>query len=85
MLVIQYSHKQRTRFRENIFMKQKTAEYCSNMTNMFVMRCFKEIIHRFFTKTSAEFYQILQMFLVTKYIKILKKQRSSDKYIAKIF
>ena len=59
MLVIQYSHIQKTTFGENIFMKQITAEYCSNLTNMFVMRCFKELVHRFVIK---EFYQILELF-----------------------
>ena len=43
MLVIKYSHKQNTTFRENIFMKQITAEYCSNLTNMFVMRVSKKL------------------------------------------
>ena len=41
MLVIQYSHEQDTTFRENIFLEQINAEYCSNLTNIFVMRCFK--------------------------------------------
>ena len=59
MLAIQNSHKQNTTFRKNIFMIPITAEYCSNLINMLVMRCFKERIPRFLIK---EFSQILGLF-----------------------
>ena len=45
MLGIQYSHKQNTTFRKNNFLNPITAEYCSNLINMFVMRCFEEPVY----------------------------------------
>ena len=48
MLGIQYSHEQNTTFRKNNFLNPITAEYCSNLINMFVMGCFKGPVYSIF-------------------------------------
>ena len=86
MLVIQYSHKMKTTFRENIFMKQITAEYCSNLTNMFVMRCFKELVEIFLISNSIKFWSCFSDKIYQKYGKNSVRQTNTYlKYFEKHF